>query len=218
LFPLQIGDADTIFVVAIGLVLFVIVIILILYGVRRSTAITDELAKDRELKSMPIRPAANLQVKEKQQSSPPRDEARDLESNSPLQAELRDNKTELQHSLLEIATLRENEAAMKKEIDGLRTEISALKESLLSSPEEIREPRGSISQTTEPRIASRMWDIQPHVVRESRSAVEHPRRGGWTLRIFGSNPPSRACPNCKRRLGPKDRYCDSCGRSVTPLI
>ncbi len=206
------------FVGAIGLVFFAIVIILILYGIRRSTTITDELAKDRELKLRPIRPAANLQVREKQQPSPPRDEVRDLESSSTLHAELRDNKTKPQHSLLEIATLRENETAMQKEIDGLKTEISALKESLLSGAEDIREPRRLITQTTEPRIASRMRDSQPHVVRESRSAVEHPRRGGWTLRLFGSNPPSRVCRNCKRRLGPEDRYCDSCGRSIPPLI
>lgn len=276
MFPLQVGNTDTLFVVVIGVVFFAIIVVLIVYGVRRSTRMSDELSKEWEEKVRAIKQTTPVpkepQTKEKQPPPPPKDDqVRDLASQSTLQAELRDYKTELQRCLQEIATLRDNETSMRseivslrteistlqervlnsreeiqelstsieqtvkpqittltrdvqvetnmrKEIEGVRTEISTLQERLVNSREEIEKLRTSIEESAKPQITTQTRYIQPQTTQEPEPAARQPKRGGWSTRIFGGNPPSRACPNCKRTLRAQDRYCDHCGQEAQPSI
>lgn len=239
---------------------------------------SDELSKEWEEKvraikqTTPVPKEPQMKEKEKQPPPPPKDDqVRDLASQSTLQAELRDYKTELQRCLQEIATLRDNETSMRseivslrteittlqervlnsreeiqelstsieqtvkpqittltrdvqvetnmrKEIEGVRTEISTLQERLLNSQEEIEKLRTSIVESVKPQITTQTRYIQPQPAQEARPAARQPKRGGWSSRIFGSNPPTRACPNCKRTLRAQDLYCDHCGQQVPPSI
>lgn len=251
-------------------------VVLIVYGVRRSTRMSDELSKEWEEKLRTIKPSTTttakepqLKEKEKLQPSPPRDEkVRDLASYSAFQAELRNYKTELQRYEQEMAKLRDNEASkrkeieslrneihtlqerlgnsrdeiqelrtsieksmkeqiatltqdvqaetsMRKEIESLKTEIGTLQERLQTSRDEIQKLRTSIDESAKPQIVSQPQDIRPQHAQETKRA-EQPKRGGWTLSLFGSNPPSRTCPTCKRTLRPQDQFCDYCGQQTPP--
>jgi len=221
LVPLQSGQTDAIFVVAIGIVFFAIVVVLIIYGVRRSTRMSDELSSEWETKLREIKPTATIQkeqqLKAKQQPSPPRDErVRDLTSYNMLQTELRENRTQLQHYVQEIATLQQNEATMRKEIEGLRTEISTLQQRLLTSLDEIQRLRTSIDQSVKMQRVTGPQEIRAQDAQEAQPTVPRPQREGWASRIFRSNSSRRTCPTCGRSLGLNDRYCDWCGSPFPP--
>jgi predicted RNase H-like nuclease (RuvC/YqgF family) len=110
--------------------------------------------------------------------------------------------------------LKDNETAMRKEIQALRTQISTLQDRLSSSREEIQKLETSIQRSVEPQLESQGRDTAIEEAGTVKEEVQHAEGRTWTSRVFGDNLYRKLCSNCGRQLKPEDRYCDSCGRPV----
>ena len=155
LFPLQTGDMTTTIMIAIGLIFFAVVVILVIYAVRRSTSMSDELSTQWEEKLRTIKPTTTPQSdqppRDKQPFLPLDQRPRDSASFTLLQADLRESKTRMQNCLQEIVTLKQNETATRREIQNLKTEVATLQERIRTSRDELKELRTSIDESTKPK-------------------------------------------------------------------
>lgn len=218
LFPLQTGDMTTTLMIATGLIFFAVVVILVIYAVRRSTSMSDELSTQWEEKLRTIKPTTTPQseqtLRDKQSFLPVDQRPRESVSYTLLQAELRESKTRMQNCFQEIVTLKQNEATTRREIQNLKTELATLQERIRTSRDELKELRTSIDESTKPKKETP--SSEPPVLSAQlieRAAQPAPQEGKPSS-ILGALFQRRSCPNCGRRLGSKDRYCDSCGRLV----
>jgi DNA repair exonuclease SbcCD ATPase subunit len=316
--------------VVVGIAFFAIVVVLIIYGVRRSTRMSPELSKEWEAKLKAIKQPTTTIPKESRTREedvatpqPPArkgDQIREVTPQTTFHVAPPDYKTELQHPQQEIATLNENESSSRNEIAALRTEISTLRERLQNSQDEVQELRTSIQQNIKKQVetenrnveaetsmhneitnlrteisslqerlvnslkeiqelkASTEQNVKPLQANQKQAAIleanlrkeidglrneistlqerietgreeigklrttidqglrprtvsqpahiqaehiqevepeepeEQPRRGRWGFSLFGRNAPIGTCPNCKRTIRPKDRFCDHCGQ------
>jgi len=214
---------NTTLMIATGIIFFAVVVILVLYAVRRSTTMSEDLSTQWEEKLKTIRPAPTLQKDEplKDKQTYPLADQRERDSISSytlLQGELRENKTRLQNCLQEIVTLKQNETTVQRDIQNLRTEVGALQERLRTSQGEIKGLRASIDEGAKPQKEPPARDIPTLNAQPVESANPPIRRERHSSGIFRSLFQRRACPTCSRRLGSNDKYCDSCGRLVSPII
>lgn len=217
MFPLQTGDLTTTLMIATGIIFFAVVVILVLYAVRRSTSMSEELSTQWEEKLRTIKPTATPQT-----NQPPRDRQpslleqrpRDSASYTMLQAELRESKTRIQNCLQEIVTIKQNEMTVRREIQNLKTEVTSLQERLRTSRDELKELRTSIDESAKPDKEAPSRDLPTlNAQPVERSATLTPQERKPSS-IFGNLFQRKVCLNCGRRLGSKDKYCDSCGRLV----
>lgn len=178
---------------------------------------SDELSSQWEEKLRSIKPTTTPQSdqppRDKQPFQPVEQRPRDSVSYTLLQADLRESKTRLQNCFQEIANLKQNEAATRRELQNLKTEVAALQERIRTSRDELKELRTSIDESTKPMIEARSEPpvLNAHLV--ERATQPAPQEGKPSS-IFGGLFQRRVCLNCGRRLGSRDRYCDSCGQPV----
>jgi hypothetical protein len=217
LFPLQLGDINTILIVVVGIVFAVVVVVLIANALRRSSAMSDELSTAWEKKFEAIKPAGMV---EKEQQVSPRPQpysqiesrSRDLAGYSALQTELRENRGRMQRNLREITAIKENETKIRNEILGLRTQISSLQERLLASQEEIKRVKTHIVSSTARLAEAQVQEPAIQPAPEPQVPLQQPISETWVSRHFGNILNRRTCPTCGRLVRSKDVYCDSCGQ------
>jgi FtsZ-binding cell division protein ZapB len=216
LVPLQTGDLTSPLMIATGIVFFAVVVILVLYALRRTTRMSDELSTQWEEKLRTIKPTTTTQTAQfqgvKQPSPLSEQRSHDSVSYTLLQLELRETKTRIQNCLQEILTLKQSEATMRREVQSLKAEVATLQERLRTSRDELRDLRTSIDVSAKPQDYVPPRDL-PTL---DAQLVEGPAQPAPQVRrpssIFGRLFQRRVCSNCGRGLGSKDRYCDSCGR------
>ena len=148
LLPLQFGEVDTFFLLLVGIGFAIVVIAVIIFALRRTSAISDEFSKEAKAKFDAIKPAGTIRTEEPP-TPKPRVSTLSLEGRAPetglstVRSELQDTRTRLQQYVRDV--LRDREAT-RSEIEAIRTEIRTLREKLLTSTLEIQKLRGSLEQ------------------------------------------------------------------------
>jgi uncharacterized small protein (DUF1192 family) len=223
LFPLQIGDINTIVILVVGIAFAIVVVVLVVNALRRSSAMSDELSTAWEKKFEAIKPAA---MTEKETQTTPRpqsypqagDRSRDTAAYSALQTELRENQGRLQRNLQEIDALKEDETRIRNDILDLKTQIGSLQERFSASQEEIRRLKTQIEASAKqqpPTAPAPEPMIQPA---PEPPPLEEPTSETWITRHLGDVFNRSVCPNCGRHIQSSDIYCDSCGQQLPRTI
>ena len=242
MYPLQI-EAGALFPAVITISALVIVfIIVILYALRRTRAMSDELTKEAKTKFDAIKPtAAPASVRNEENLARRLRPSSSIEpsgvSGSPnLLAELQDTKTRLRQFSQDYGALKEREATMRNELSTLRTEVRLLRDELLEEVGGIQkmkayvEEQGGRFQDVKKSIEKQLQEIKKQAERLERAATETTAQQPANQTV--PEPPAAqstpqtsqpgflrgffrhvTCSNCGRRLRSQDRFCDSCGRA-----
>jgi chromosome segregation ATPase len=155
LYPLQLGDSNSIFIVIVVVVLVGIIIGLILTVKRRVSAMSEELSKQSKDKFEAIVPTSIsasrndsrvTDVKEKAQPLARTDHLRETAGDFTLRKEVFETKLRLEQFIRENTRHMEKERQSLAEIEKLRTEVSSLQERLNVNSQEVHTLKASLAE------------------------------------------------------------------------
>jgi hypothetical protein len=223
--PLQI-QADALLLPIIAIVLLVAVLIgAIMFALRRTRTMSDELSKEAKAKFDAIKPPSvqTRQLDVKQGSSVSAVRPFDRSGSLTAMTELQETKNRLQQISRDSATLREKEVAMRNELGSLRIEVRLLREQVVGGMREIQTLKDTVQEQSD-KLQDQLRNLEQQI-KEIKDHEEHaettapaapsgtPSQSGFLNTLFRR----KTCFSCGRRLRIQDRFCDSCGRQVTQV-
>jgi hypothetical protein len=232
---LQLGPSfDTMTTVLVGILLGGIAVAIVIFAIRRTSSMSDELSKEAKAKFDALMPKDAVgetlkpPLEPHKETQPLRSDighgqsaSRSVPINySTQRSNLEGTSRKLQEYATEISRMREREDAMRTQISSLSTELSSMKEQLAMSNDEARRLREIVDEQ-KAKLQSQERDFEIHK-RETDSENQRIMQTLMTLRQGMRPPPqpppvspqAKSCPNCARPLEPLARFCDGCGLSL----
>jgi len=181
LLPLQFGETDTLFLVLVGIAFVGIVIAVIIFALRRSSAMSNELSMEAERKLEALKPAPGIQrIEPAPQGETTRQAALRAEARqqvtSPiltLMGDLQETKKQLQQSLRDLTALRERDATTRNEVESLKSDVHSLHERIFGYSQELQKLRMMIEeQNVKLQNQRRDIEIQRRELKEGVEGLE----------------------------------------------